>query len=232
MTGSRLVVAGAVLACVTVLAACTASSGSSAASGGSNSPATSASPTSASPGSVGPSSAGAASSAPGTPASPAGPATGASSLPAGVSVGGSWSGYAPCPDLQVRLGLAQGTSDTTYQVIDFTNRSHASCILDGYPGVNLAGGTPVAPIGLPAAHTAFAQAKEIILQPGAVANALLQITDAHDYPTARCGPVPARYLIIYRPNEAGEVQLPYGTTACSRAVQMLQISSVSVGTGG
>jgi hypothetical protein len=28
------------------------------------------------------------------------------------------------------------------------------------------------------------------------------------------------------------VQLPYGTTACSRAVQMLQISSVSVGTGG
>ncbi len=229
--------AGTVLACVTMLAACTGSSGSSAASGGSNSPVTSASPHSASPGSASPGSAspgsaGAASSAPRTSAHPAGPPTGASSLAAGVSVGGSWSGYGPCPDLQVRLGLAQGTSDTTYQVIDFTNRGQASCILAGYPGVNLAGGTPIAPIGLPAAHTAFAQAKEIILQPGAVANALLQITDAHNYSTARCGPVPAQYLIIYRPNEAGKVQLPYGTTACSRAVQMLQISSVSVGTGG
>ena len=79
---------------------------------------------------------------------------------------------------------------------------------------------------------ARAKAKEIILQPGAVANALLQISDAQDYSSARCGPVPPQYLIIYRPNEAGEVQLPYGTTACSRAVQMLQISSVSVGTGG
>jgi hypothetical protein len=164
--------------------------------------------------------------------SPTGASTGASSLPPAVSVAGSWSGYGPCPDLQVKLGLAQGTSDTTYQVIDFTNRGQASCVLDGYPGVNLAGGTPVAPIGLPAAHTAFAPAKEIILQPGAVANALLQITDAHDYSTAKCGPVPAQYLIIYRPNEAGEVTLTYGTTACARAVQMLQISSVSLGTGG
>ena len=164
--------------------------------------------------------------------SPTGPAASASSLPPAVSVAGSWSGYGPCPDLQVKLGLAQGTSNTTYQVIDFTNHGQASCVLDGYPGVNLAGGTPVAPIGLPAAHTAFAQAKEIILQPGAVANALLQITDAHAYSTAKCGPVPAQYLIIYRPNEAGAVKVPYGTTACSRAVQMLQISSVSAGTGG
>ncbi len=160
------------------------------------------------------------------------PAAGASSPPSAVSVAGSWSGYGPCPDLQVKLGLAQGTSNTTYQVIDFTNRGSASCVLDGYPGVNLAGGTPVAPIGLPAAHTAFAPAKEIILQAGAVANALLQITNARDYSSAKCGPVQAQYLVIYLPNNAGQVKVPYGSTACSRAVQMLQISSVSVGTGG
>jgi len=209
------------LACVTVLlTACTGSSGSSAASG---SPAASnSSPTSGT------------SSSPDS-AAPSAPASGSSSSisasPA-VSVAGSWSGYGPCPDLQVRLGLAQGTTGTTYQVIDFTNRGHLSCVLNGYPGVNLAGGTPVAPIGLPAAHTAFAKAKEIVLQPGAVANALVQITDAHDYSDAKCGPVQAQYLIIYRPEGAGQVKLTYDTTACSRAVQMLQVSSVAVGTGG
>jgi hypothetical protein len=218
-----------VLACLTMLiVGCTGSPGSSAASGRSSSPAP-ASP-SGSPGSSG--SSGPPSSSPAAPASPTAPTTGASSLPPAVSVAGSWSGYGPCPDLSVKLGLAQGTSNTTYQVIDFTNRGSLSCILDGYPGVNLAGATPVAPIGLPAVHSDFAKAKEIVLQPGAVANSLLQITDASDYSTAKCGPVQAQYLIIYLPNNAAAVKLAYGTTACSRAVQMLQISGVTHGTGG
>jgi Protein of unknown function (DUF4232) len=225
-------VAGSVvLACVTmIVAGCTGSSGSSAASGRSSSPPASTSP--GSPGSGAPGSSGPASSSPAAPASPTAPATGASSAPPPVSVAGSWSGYGPCPDLQVKLGLAQGTSNTTYQVIDFTNRGSLSCILDGYPGVNLAGGTPVAPIGLPAAHNDFAKAKEIVLQPGAVANALLQITDAHTYSTAKCGPVQAQYLVIYLPDNAAAAKLAYGTTACSRAVRMLQVSGVSDGTGG
>jgi hypothetical protein len=212
---------------VMIVAGCTGSSGSPAASGSSTSPATSSPLASPGSGSSGP-----ASPSPAAPARPTAPATGASRLPPAVSAAGSWSGYGPCPDLSVKLGLAQGTSNTTYQVIDFTNRGHVSCILDGYPGVNLAGGTPVAPIGLPAAHSDFAKAKEIVLKPGAVANALLQITDATGYSTATCGPVQAQYLIIYLPNDAGTVKLAYGTTACSRAVQMLQVSGVSVGTGG
>lgn len=217
-----------------LVAGCTDSSGSSAASGSSSAPATSTSPgSSGSLGSLGSSgSLGPASSSPTAPASATAPATGASSLPPAVSVAGSWSGYGPCPDLSVKLGLAQGTSNTTYQVIEFTNRGRLSCILDGYPGVNLAGGTPLAPIGLPAAHSDFSKVKEIVLQPGAVANALLQITDASDYSSAKCGPVQAQYLIIYLPDNAAEVKLAYGTTACSRAVQMLQVSGVSVGTGG
>jgi hypothetical protein len=225
-----------VLACMTMLiAGCTGTSGSSDASGRSSPPAASPSPASASAGSGSPGSSGPlgpASSSAGAPASPTTPVTGASSPPPPVSAAGSWSGYGPCPDLQVKLGLAQGTSNTTYQVIDFTNRGRLSCILDGYPGVNLAGGMPVAPIGLPAAHSDFAKAKEIVLQAGAVANALLQITDARDYSTAKCGPVQAQYLIIYLPNNAAAVKLAYGTTACSRAVQMLQVSGVSDGTGG
>jgi hypothetical protein len=216
-----------VLACVTVLlTACTGSSGSSAASG-SLAPVSSAPASSASP-STPPSTP--ASPAPTSTPTPASPATGATS-PA-VAVAGAWSGTgALCPELQVKLGLAQGTSNTTYQVIEFVNHGQVACIMSGYPGVNLAGGTPTAPIGLPAAHAGPAAAT-VILQPGGVGNALLQITDAHTYATATCGPVQAQYLIVYRPDQAAPVQLAYGTTACSQPVHMLQISAISLGTGG
>jgi len=150
----------------------------------------------------------------------------------GAGAAGAWSGTGVCPDLQVKLGLAQGTSKTTYQVIQFVNHGSVACVVDGYPGVNLAGGTPAAPIGLPAAHTGSPAAKEVTLQPGGVGNALLQITNARMYPAATCGPVQAQYLIVYRPNRAAPVKVAYGTTACSKPVRMLQISAISLGTGG
>lgn len=212
---------GALLAGTTVLlAACTGS------------PATSAAP-GTTPGSSAPASA-PVSSAPSPPATPSTSAPANSTPPAtpSVSVAGSWSGTgSKCPDLTVKLGLGQGTTNTTYQVIDFTNHGPVACILDGYPGINLAGGTPVAPIGLPAAHTQFRAAKPVTLHPGEVGNALVQITDAHTYSAARCGPVKAQYLIVYRPNLAVPLRLAYATTACSQPVQMLQVSSISLGTG-
>lgn len=206
-----------------LLTACTGSSGSSAASG---SPATSASSVPAN--SIPASSIPASSTPAGSASTPAPPASSSA-----VSVAGAWSGTgALCPNLQVKLGLAQGTSNTTYQVIEFVNHGSVACIMSGYPGVNLAGGTPTAPIGLPAAHTASPAARLVTLQPGGVGNALLQITDARTYATAKCGPVQAQYLIVYRPNNAAPVKLAYGTTACSKPVRMLQISAISLGTGG
>jgi len=235
-TRVRLVTGGALLACVTMLlAACTGSSGSSAASGP---PAASGSPTLASstPASSAPASSVPASSAPASTPPSSAPASSApastSASPATVAVAGAWSGTGICPDLQVKLGLAQGTSNTTYQVIQFVNHGSVACIMNGYPGVNLAGGTPAAPIGLPAAHTGSPAARQVTLQPGGVGNALLQITNARTYPAATCGPVQAQYLIVYRPNRAAPVKVAYGTTACSKPVRMLQISAISLGTGG
>lgn len=42
----------------------------------------------------------------------------------------------------------------------------------------------------------------------------------------------AQYLIVYRPDQAAPVKLAYGTTACSKPVRMLQISAISLGSGG
>ncbi len=207
----------ALLAGVTVLlAGCTGSGGSPTAASRPSAWESSASPTPAG-------------TAPASTA-PAGTA-GAASPPSAVA--GAWSGTgALCPGLQVKLGLAQATPNTTYQVIEFVNRGSATCIMSGYPGVNLAGGTPVAPIGLPAAQGLAAAAKVVILPAGGVANALLQITNARTYATARCGPVQARYLIVYRPHQAAPAEVAFGATACSQPVRMLQINALSPGTGG
>ena len=234
----RFVTGGVLLACVTMLlAACTGSPSSSAASGRPAAPGSPA-PAGSTPASSATASSASAGSAPSSPApagppssAPVGPASTPAS-PAAVAVAGAWSGTGVCPDLQVKLGLAQGTSNTTYQVIQFVNHGSVPCIMDGYPGVNLAGGTPAAPIGLPAAHTGSQASKEVTLQPGGVGNALLQITNARTYLAATCGPVQAQYLIVYRPNRAAPVKVAYGTTACSRPVRMLQISAISLGTGG
>lgn len=162
-----------------------------------------------------------------TPAS----TTQASPAPA-VSVKGTWSGYGPCPKLRVSLGLSQGVGPVTYQVIVFTNRGSSTCFIEGAPGVNLAGGTQDAAIGLPATQASIATAKRIAVLPGAAANALLTIHQASGYSSTACGPVPAQGLLVYLPNVVNPAKVAYRTTACSRAVQMMQVSVVTRGTGG
>src|SRR5579864_8734843 len=112
-------------------------------------------------------------------------------------------GTPACPNgsLQLKLGLAQGYAGGVYQVIDFTNSSGSTCTLTGYPGVSLVSGPPFVQIGLAAKRDTNTPVKTITLAPGAVANAVLQIVDALNYPTATCSPAKATDLQIYPPNQ-------------------------------
>ena len=144
-------------------------------------------------------------------------------------------GAAPaCPtrSLGLKLGLAQGAAGSTYQVIDFTNISNATCTLYGYPGVSLAGGKPVTQIGLAAAESHATPRKLITLTPGAVANAVLQIAHAANFPAAKCHPVTADHLQIYPPNQTTPAYLHYSSQTCAKPVQVLTISVVQAGSGG
>jgi hypothetical protein len=117
-------------------------------------------------------------------------------------------------------------------VIDFTNIGNVTCSLYGYPGVSLAGGTPVRQIGLAAVEGKATPRTLVTLAPGAVANALLQIVHAQNYPPANCQPVAATYLQIYPPNQTTPIYLGYRSTACSKPVQILTVSVVQAGSGG
>jgi Protein of unknown function (DUF4232) len=205
---ARAAIAGAALTCVAALAAACGSASPSAA------PATTAE---ASP------AASAATSAASTPASSPTPA-------ASPQVAGA----AACPtrSLAAKVGVSQGTAGSVYTVIDFTNIGTATCTLYGYPGVSLAGGTPVTQIGQAATESKATARALVTLQPGAVANALLQVVDAGNYPPATCGLTNATDLQIYPPNQTTPIYLGFKTQACtSKSVHILTISVVMPGSG-
>jgi hypothetical protein len=132
----------------------------------------------------------------------------------------------------VKLGLAQGAAGSTYTVIDFTNISNVTCSLYGYPGVSLGGGHPVSQIGLAAAESPATPRQLVTLGPGVVANALLQIVHAQNFPPSKCGPVTATWLVIYPPNQTTPVYLKYSSLTCSKHVPVLTIGVVQPGSGG
>jgi hypothetical protein len=203
-------VSAAALSCLAAVAGCSSSASPSA------------TPTVTRTVTVGPSASGASSSAstnPSSPSSPAGPVTSA------VSCATS--------SLNVKQGLGQGYAGGVYEVIDFTNTSNSPCSLYGYPGVSLVTGPPYTQVGLAAKRsTTSAQVKLITLAPGATGNALLQIVDALNYPSATCGPTKATALKVYPPNQTAPVYLPNTSTACSKPVQTMNIGPVQAGSGG
>ncbi len=134
--------------------------------------------------------------------------------------------------LKVALGLGQGYAGGSYVNIDFTNTSGSECTLTGFPGVSLVSGPPYVQIGLAAQRNSNSPVKTITLAPGAVANALLQVVDALNFPTASCGPAKATNLQVFPPNQTAAVYVPYQTEACAEPTQILFISAMAAGSGG
>ncbi len=201
----RLAVAAAAFACMATASGCASSSSQSAA------PTTTVTVTTA------PAAPGSASNS--TPAStPSTPVTGPPAC--------------PTSSLRVKQGVSQGYAGGVYEVIDFTNTSGSPCTLYGYPGVSLVSGPPYTQIGLAAKRTAAsAPVKQVTLAPGATANALLQIVDALNYPSASCGPTKATALKVYPPNQTALVYLPSTSNGCANPVQIMYIGPVQPGSG-
>jgi hypothetical protein len=169
-----------------------------------------------------------------TPSAPASTAPSSSSPSTAASPSAGGAGAAACPtrSLSVKAGLSQGAAGSIYQVLGLSNISNATCTLYGFPGVSLAGGSPVKQIGLAAAEDHSSPRVLVTLAPGAVANALLRIVQAANFPPSRCDLKDATYLQIYPPNQTTPVYLKYKAQACAKPVQILTVSVVKAGSGG
>jgi hypothetical protein len=223
MTLRRAVLTGTAGLVMVVAATAVAGCGSQAASSLSSSP-------SATSGSSG-SNAAAASSSSASASSAAAPTGHASSAAVNPNVPAGPPGCAT-RDLKATVGVAQGAAGSVYQVIDFTNIGTASCSLYGYPGIALAGGSPVTQIGMAASRSPQAGPALVTLAPGDVANTLLRITQAQNYPASKCSPTASTYLQIYPPNQTTPIYLGYKSTGCSATgVNLLTVSVVQSGAG-
>lgn len=164
---------------------------------------------------------------------PAGSAPAATSAPGTSKAGTSGTGVGPCPtrSLQAKVGGSQGTAGSTYEVIDFKNISSTTCTLYGYPGVSLAGGTPVAQIGLAATRDTTSARHVVTLAPGATGNVTLRIVDAGNFDATECQPKTATYLQIYPPDQTTPIYLASSTPACAGHVNLLTVGAVQPGAG-
>jgi len=167
-----------------------------------------------------------------TTTAPGASASASNSTPA-TSPSPAVTGAPACPtsSLRVKLGVAQGYAGGVYEVIDFTSTSGSPCTLYGYPGVSLVSGPPYTQIGLAAKRSTSSKPKLVTLAPGATANALLQIVDALNYPSATCGPTKATALRVYPPNQTVPVYLPSTSNGCAHPVQIMSIGPVQPGSG-
>jgi hypothetical protein len=203
----RLALTAAALTCTAALAGC-------------------ASPAGSQPGASGSTTAVASPTAPGA-------ASSGGSTPAVTSPSAAAAGPPACPtsSLQVKLGVSQGYAGGVYVAIDFTSTGASPCTLYGYPGVSLVSGPPYTQIGLAAKRSTSTPRRLVTLAPGATANALLQIVDALNYPSASCRPAKATALKIYPPNQTEPVYLPNTSTGCAKPVQVMYIGAVRPGSG-
>jgi Protein of unknown function (DUF4232) len=102
------------------------------------------------------------------------------------------------PHLRVTLdaGAAGAAAGSSYVPLVFDNASSASCTLGGYPAVTFAAGLAGPQIGTAAALARGIRAATLVLAPGSVAHAWLQILDVASYPASKCKSVQANGLRV------------------------------------
>ncbi len=168
-------------------------------------------------------SAGQAGAASGT--SPAGTAT---SSPA--TAGGSKPATVACATSELMVTLvssaAGAAAGSSYVPLEFTNASGRSCTLAGYPAVAFASGTGGPQIGAAATAETSTHPATLVLAPGGVAHAWLQIVDVGNYPASTCKPVTAGGLRVGFSGTATAAFLAHPFQACAKTVHGSDVLAV------
>ncbi|MGH3398214.1 MAG: DUF4232 domain-containing protein [Streptosporangiaceae bacterium] len=125
--------------------------------------------------------------------------------------------------------MAAGSS---FVPLEFTNISGQACELAGYPAVALTMGLSGARVGARAATDHAVPAAPVVLAPGGIAHAWLQVLSTANYPASKCHPVTAAGLRITVPGTASASYVAHPVPACQavlRGSQMLTVHPVQRG---
>jgi hypothetical protein len=128
-------------------------------------------------------------------------------------------------DLLVAVTEGEGAAGSTYYRVVLTNTSATTCRTGGFGGVSLVGDDNGTQIGAPADRTQADRVERLTLEPGAKAQATLQLASADNYSAARCRPAAAEGFRVYPPDETRSAFVPTGTTGCrNEAVHLLTLT--------
>jgi hypothetical protein len=126
--------------------------------------------------------------------------------------------------LSAKLTDAEGAAGSQYLTIRFTNTGRHTCVLDGHPGVSLVTASR-RQVGL-TAKRANDTIRTVRLAPGQKADAVLRITNAHNYPRSTCKPTDSKALRVIPPDSTRSFYLKLHTTTCAKDVRTMTINAV------
>jgi Domain of unknown function (DUF4232) len=135
-----------------------------------------------------------------------------------VPVGGSAVKSPPkCPTSGLVVWLntnGDGAAGSTYYKLEFTNLSGSTCTLTGYPGVSGVdlGGHQLGSAG---SHDTVTAVHTVSLANGATKSATLRVTEAGNFPRARCHMAEAAGVRVYPPNQTTSKIIPFPFYACT-----------------
>lgn len=122
-------------------------------------------------------------------------------------------------DLGVWLAVdqANGAAGTFYYPLEFTNLSHHTCYLSGYPGVSALDRNG-RQLGSPADWGSLKGARIVNVAPGATAHTVLAYRDVAVTTESGCDPVnSAAELLVYPPGQHSSTDAAFTFEACSHA---------------
>jgi hypothetical protein len=125
------------------------------------------------------------------------------------------------------MGVAAGTF---YFPLEFTNLSHHTCTLYGFPGVSARASNGTL-LGNAASRDSAVKARTVRLAPGATGYALLEYSDVV---TSNCpNKATAAYLLVYAPDQRVADTAFWSLTACTTRDQrnFLRIRVIAPGIG-
>jgi hypothetical protein len=160
-------------------------------------------------------------------------ATAASAAPASPGHSARPTLIPTCARASLRFHVSQGSGAAgsfTY-LLRFTNTSHRTCYLFGFPGV-AAVNRHGRQLGSAAAWVSGVPLRVVTLRRGWTAHAVLQITDVTLFPHRLCRPARARGLRVIPPNRVAPGFARLRFLACSRAdTTYLRVQRVQPGRG-
>ncbi|UIJ36427.1 DUF4232 domain-containing protein [Allobranchiibius sp. GilTou73] len=120
-----------------------------------------------------------------------------------------------------------GAAGSAYYTVRLRNDGHATCTLDGYPGVSLVGANGVQ-LGHSADRNPAGTSRTVTLAEGAATTFIVQVADAGNYSSDQCRPTAARGFRIYPPGSTQAIFLSRsGITGCAGAtVHQLTVGPV------